>query len=236
MESSAINVPAIIGMLKPVILVPMGVLASMPADQLEAVLLHELAHIRRKDYLVNLIQVMAEAVFFFSPGLRWLSVQLRIEREYCCDDIALAHVDRLTLVQALVSFQEHFLYRPAFPLAFTGLRDRLLARVSRITGRPISSSRQCRLCLLVYLFPVLLMGWFSQNHATFPLKPGPAISGLYGSQPPRKTGLIITPDPARVPQPQLIAEIESPHRTILAAQHSVAVSSVVHHTVEKGTA
>ncbi|RYY51657.1 MAG: M56 family metallopeptidase, partial [Chitinophagaceae bacterium] len=126
LESSSIYVPVIIGVLKPVILVPLGVLASMPADQLEAVLLHELAHIRRKDYLVNLIQVIAEAIFFFNPGLRWISAQLRIHREHCCDDIALGHVDKLTFVQALVSFQEHFLYRRAFPLAFTGQKDRLL--------------------------------------------------------------------------------------------------------------
>ena len=230
LESSAVNVPVIIGVLKPVILIPLGVLASMPADQLEAVLLHELAHIRRKDYLVNLIQGMAEAIFFFNPALRWLSAQLRIEREHCCDDIALVYVNKLTFVQALVSFQEHFLYRRAFPLAFTGQQDRLLARVSRITGRPISSSRQGRLYLLFYLFPVLLMGWFSLNRATFPLQQGQVISSLSNSKPPLKTGLIISRDLAPGTQPQLIAKKESPHRTMFVIQHADTVSSVIHHT------
>ncbi|RZJ89768.1 MAG: hypothetical protein EOO20_10030 [Chryseobacterium sp.] len=228
LESSLVNGPAIIGVLKPVILIPLGVLASMPADQLEAVLLHELAHIRRKDYLVNLIQGMAEAIFFFNPALKWLSQQLRIEREHCCDDIALDHVNRLTFVQALVSFQEHSLYRRAFPLAFTGQQDRLLARVSRITGRPISSSRKGWLYLLVYLFPVLLAGWFSLNLATLPLPQG-LISRLSGSQAPQKTHPVITSDLSPGPEAQLMAKKESPLHAKAVVQHTDTVSSLIHH-------
>ena len=225
LESSTIQVPAIICMLKPVILVPLGVLASLPADQLEAVLLHELAHIRRKDYLVNLIQVMMEAIFFFNPGLRWLSAQLRIQREHCCDDIALDHVDKLTFVQALVSFQEHFLYRRAFPLAFTGQKDRLLARVGRITGRPIASSPRGGLYLLVYLFPVLLMGWFSLSDAKFPLQQELAISKLSGSRHPMKRGMIVTRDQSLGPHTQRIARRKSSPGALFVVQHTHAVSS-----------
>jgi len=229
-ESSAVNVPAIIGMLKPVILVPLGVLASMPADQVEAVLLHELAHIRRKDYLDNLIQGMTEAIFFFNPALRWLSQQLRIERENCCDDLALAHVNSLTFVKALVSFQEHYLYRRAFPLAITGQQDRLLTRVRRITGRPESSSRQGRLYLLVCLFPMLLAGWFSLNLATFLFEQGSAIPRLSSSQPPRKTHPVITNDSTPIPKSQLIAKKESPNHAVFVIQHTDTVSSLSHQT------
>ncbi|WP_316797258.1 M56 family metallopeptidase [Pedobacter agri] len=227
LESPAINVPAIIGLLKPIILMPMGVLASMPADQLEAVLLHELAHIRRKDYLVNLIQVTAEAIFFFNPALKWLSVQIRIEREHCCDDIALSQINKHTFVQALVSFQEHSLYRRSFPLAFTGQNDQLLVRVSRIIGHPISSSRHARWCLLVYMLPLLLMGWFFLNNAIFPLQHSQMISRFISSKPLRKKGLAITSNAAPVPQSQLIAKKEVLGSALSVVQHTDAESSVI---------
>jgi beta-lactamase regulating signal transducer with metallopeptidase domain len=134
LESGYVNVPMVIGHLKPVILIPVGLLAGLPAGQVEAVLLHELAHIRRNDYVVNCLQTIVEAVFFFNPGLLWISSVLRDERENCCDDIALAQTkNKKEFVQALVSFKEYALERKNHAVAFPGeKKNSLLNRASRI--------------------------------------------------------------------------------------------------------
>ncbi|MBS1527105.1 MAG: M48 family metalloprotease [Bacteroidetes bacterium] len=133
LESGYVKMPMVIGHLKPVILVPVGLLAGLPAGQVEAVLLHELAHIRRHDYIVNLVQTITETVFCFNPGLLWISSLLRDERENCCDDIALAQTkNKKEFIQALISFKEHALYGSKYAVAFPGKKNHLLNRVSRI--------------------------------------------------------------------------------------------------------
>ncbi len=94
LQSELVNAPVAIGWLKPVILVPVGMLCQLSAGQVESILLHELAHIRRQDFLVNIMQGIIEAVFFFNPALLWLSAIIREEREACCDDMVLAHISR----------------------------------------------------------------------------------------------------------------------------------------------
>jgi bla regulator protein BlaR1 len=139
LESRLVLVPMVIGHLRPVIFVPLGLLNHLPAGEMEAVLLHELAHIRRHDYFVNVLQHMAESLFFFNPGLLWLSSLLREERENCCDDIAIARTnDRVEFVRALVSFKEHAL-RGGAALAFPAGKRQLLQRVLRITQQRNSS-------------------------------------------------------------------------------------------------
>jgi len=133
LQSGYLKMPVVVGHLKPVILIPIGLMAGLPVEQVEAILLHELAHIRRNDYFVNFLQNIAEAVFFFNPGLLWISSLLREERENCCDDIALAQTqNKVGFVQALISFKEHELYGSAYAVAFPGKKNYLLRRVSRI--------------------------------------------------------------------------------------------------------
>ncbi|MDB5146549.1 MAG: hypothetical protein JWQ57_569 [Mucilaginibacter sp.] len=135
LESGYVKMPMVIGHLKPVILIPVGLLAGLPPEQVEAILLHELAHIRRHDYIVNFLQTIAETVFFFNPGLLWISTLLRDERENCCDDIALAQTkNKREFIQALISFKEHSLYGANYAVAFPGKKNQLLQRVSRILG------------------------------------------------------------------------------------------------------
>lgn len=135
LESGYVKVPMVIGHLKPVILMPVGLIAGLPAEQVEAVLLHELAHIRRHDYVVNFLQTLTETVFFFNPGLLWISSLLRDERENCCDDIALEQTnDKREFVQALISFKEYALSADQYAVAFPGKKNHLLHRVSRILG------------------------------------------------------------------------------------------------------
>ncbi|RHW76858.1 M56 family metallopeptidase [Colwellia sp. RSH04] len=89
--SIKIDVPMAIGWFKPVVLIPAGMVTGLNAAQLEMLMLHELAHIRRHDYLVNFIQTVIELLFFFHPGVSWIAKQMRNEREYCSDDIAVQH-------------------------------------------------------------------------------------------------------------------------------------------------
>jgi uncharacterized protein (TIGR03435 family) len=90
LTSSRVDVPTVIGWLRPVVLMPIGALAGLPIDHIEALLAHELAHIRRHDYVVNILQRIAEMALFYHPAIWWISGQIRHEREHCCDDIAVS--------------------------------------------------------------------------------------------------------------------------------------------------
>ncbi|HEX7964760.1 MAG TPA: M56 family metallopeptidase [Gammaproteobacteria bacterium] len=88
MVTARVAVPCVVGWLKPVILLPPAALTGLTTLQLEMVLAHELSHIRRHDYLVNLLQVAVETLLFYHPAVRWISRDARRERELCCDDSA----------------------------------------------------------------------------------------------------------------------------------------------------
>jgi len=105
LQSELVKVPVAVGWLKPVILLPMGIVLHLPAEQLESILWHELAHIRRQDYLVNILQGMLETVFFFNPGLMRLSSLIRAEREACCDDMVISRTQqKASYLEALLAF------------------------------------------------------------------------------------------------------------------------------------
>ncbi|MFT6920249.1 MAG: bla regulator protein BlaR1 [Cognaticolwellia sp.] len=89
--SNKTDVPMAIGWLKPVVLIPFSMLSGLTPQQLDMLLLHELAHIRRHDYLVNFLQTLVEILLFFHPAVNWVSKQMRNEREYCSDDVAVQH-------------------------------------------------------------------------------------------------------------------------------------------------
>lgn len=104
-QSELVKVPVAVGWLKPMILLPVGIIFQLSIEQLESILWHELAHIRRRDYLVNMLQGLVETVFFFNPGLLWLSALIRAEREACCDDMVLSRMDRkANYLEALLAF------------------------------------------------------------------------------------------------------------------------------------
>jgi len=90
LESCLTEAPVVIGWLRPVILVPASMLTTLAPGQIESILAHELAHIRRHDYLVNLLQRMVAGLLFYHPAVWWVSAQIRAERENCCDDVAVA--------------------------------------------------------------------------------------------------------------------------------------------------
>lgn len=85
------DVPMAIGVIKPIVLMPMSMISGLTPTQLDMLILHELAHIRRHDYLINIVQTLIETLLFFHPCCFWVSQQIRKEREYCCDDTAVTH-------------------------------------------------------------------------------------------------------------------------------------------------
>lgn len=133
LESAIAKVPLVIGYLKPVILIPVSLVSSLEPAQVEAILLHELAHIRRKDYLVNILQTILETLFFFNPAVLWLSWLIRTERENCCDDLVIAHTqNQIGYMQALVHFEQYRLALPRQAVALTGTKGSMLNRLERI--------------------------------------------------------------------------------------------------------
>jgi len=133
MQSGIAQMPMVVGHFKPLVLIPLGLLNGLSTTEVEAILAHELAHIKRKDYLVNLLQSFIEIVFFFNPAVLWVSQLIKTEREHCCDDLAIACVnDRKNYVQALVVCQEFKQRAPAYAMAVTGRKGSLLHRASRM--------------------------------------------------------------------------------------------------------
>ncbi len=121
----------LVGWLRPAVVFPVAALAGLSPAQIEALLAHELAHVRRHDYLVNLLQSFAEVVLFYHPAVWWLSRRIRTERELCCDDLAVGVCDRLVYATALTDLAA--MRHPRVALAATG--GDLLARVRRILDR-----------------------------------------------------------------------------------------------------
>ena len=117
--------PGVIGFWRPVLLIPVSILSEISTDDLRAILAHELAHIRRFDYLVNFCQMVVEAVLFFNPAVWWVSRQIRIEREACCDAAGIAAAgQRIRYARVLFEqFAKAASPQPATALAITGFSD-----------------------------------------------------------------------------------------------------------------
>jgi beta-lactamase regulating signal transducer with metallopeptidase domain len=132
LESGLIKIPAAVGFFKPAILVPVGLFNGLSPSQVEGILRHELAHIKRADYLVNLLQCIADAIFFFNPSMIWLSALIRQEREICCDEMAIDSSTNLeAYVQALLSFEQAQI-PTSYAMAFNNGKGQLFQRVKRI--------------------------------------------------------------------------------------------------------
>jgi beta-lactamase regulating signal transducer with metallopeptidase domain len=130
-QSALVQVPTALGWLRPVVLVPAGALVGLTASQLELVLAHELAHIRRRDYLVNLLQTAVETLLFYHPAVWWVSGRMRIEREHCCDDLAVAACGNpVGYARALADLERLGTRGPVLAMAASG--GSLFDRVARL--------------------------------------------------------------------------------------------------------
>jgi TonB family protein len=125
--------PSVVGFLRPVILLPTATILGLAPEQLEAVLAHELAHIRRYDYLVNVVEMFAEALLFYHPAVWWISGRIRCERELCCDDEAVrACGDAFRYARALTALERMRVMTPS--LALGGTDGPLAYRIKRLMG------------------------------------------------------------------------------------------------------
>ena len=185
-ESSAVAVPVTIGWMKPVVLLPMSAVSGLSPSQIEALVAHELAHIRRHDYLVNLLQSAIETLLFYHPAVWWVSKQVRAEREHCCDDLVVAVCDRVVYVRALTDLAA--MTSPRLALAATD--GSLVRRVKRLLGPP-GSDRDPRPGWLAAMLGILIVG------AAIPV----AVVALDGR------------DPQQVPPPKHTAGLESVRAT-----------------------
>ena len=131
-ESLQLDAPAVAGWLRPVVLVPFSALSGLSTAQLEAVIAHELAHIQRYDAFVNLFQVGVETLLFYHPAVWWIGKRIRIEREHCCDDVAVALCgNAVTYAHALTRIAES---KPAPQLVMAANRSPLVERIARLLG------------------------------------------------------------------------------------------------------
>jgi beta-lactamase regulating signal transducer with metallopeptidase domain len=163
--SSRITNPLTAGVVRPWILLPITALTSLSPEQLEVVLAHELAHIRRADYAWNLLQTIVETLFFFHPAVWWVSRRVREERELCCDDVAVRSCsDPTVYASALLRLEEERRTRLHLAMALDGHQSRagLRARILRILGDREASPRSFRpislagiaTALIVFLCPL----------------------------------------------------------------------------------
>lgn len=158
LQSGIAKVPMVIGHLKPVILIPIGLVTALSQEEVEAILLHELAHIYRKDYLVNLLQYLMEIIFFFNPPVLWLSALIREERENCCDDIVISQTnDKKNYIQALIRCQEYQTLVPEFAMALGREKGQLVDRVKRILSNHNQTLNNIEKTILILCMAVTLL-------------------------------------------------------------------------------
>jgi beta-lactamase regulating signal transducer with metallopeptidase domain len=158
--SPFVHVPMVIGWRRPLVIFPEAASARMSPRDVRGLLAHELAHVRRRDYAVNIVQAIVDVLLFHHPAARWLSRRIRIEREYCCDDAAIRAVgQRRDYVRALAALEDG---RADTPLAVAASSGTLLDRVQRIAGThrpfltPVRGAIVCLAALVVSAVVVAL--------------------------------------------------------------------------------
>jgi bla regulator protein blaR1 len=139
--SSAITGPITVGAIRSMVLLPFSAITLLGPEELEMVLAHELAHVRRADFLCNLVQTLVETLFFFHPAVWWMGNRIRHERELCCDDLTLkACPNPVTYATALFRLEEHRARQWRLAMALDGHQTSLTLRlrIARILGEPIA--------------------------------------------------------------------------------------------------
>ncbi len=165
LQSASVEVPTVLGVLRPIILLPATALTGLSSEHLTYLLLHELAHIRRHDYAANLLQSIIETLLFYHPAVLWISAQVRQEREHCCDDLAIsmlgnrrAYTEALTWMETLRSAPRHV----PESLALGARGGSLIRRVRRILEIPMpTTSRNRVVSATSILLTVCILGLVS---------------------------------------------------------------------------
>ncbi|HKS82699.1 MAG TPA: GWxTD domain-containing protein [Candidatus Acidoferrales bacterium] len=169
LESCLTDAPIVLGHFRPVILMPLGLLAGLPPAQMEAIFLHELAHIRRHDFLVNLLQRLAEGLLFYHPAVWWITGVMRREREHCCDDAVVSvHADKQEYARALAALEHHRAAAREAAIAATG--GSLMNRIRRLLSPQAPSANPwapfLAVAILVAVVAISAAAWQSQSQQT----------------------------------------------------------------------
>lgn len=176
-QTEKVTAPVVIGYLKPVVLVPLGMLSGLSSTEVETILLHELTHIRRHDYLINFAQIVIETLYFFNPFVWMLSTIIRQERECCCDDEVLAHLPSArTYAVALTKLEEVRLHGHSFALAATNNKYHLLSRIKRFMEPEKKQTPRERLLPFALIALLLICAsWVAvkPSAATYPMQNKP---------------------------------------------------------------
>lgn len=155
-ESINVKVPLAIGYIKPIVLLPLGMISGLPYTQVEALIAHEFAHIKRYDFIINLIQTLVETIFFYHPAVWWISNQIREERENCCDDITVNVCgDSLAYSKALYNLLQIQHNHPELALAASGKVNQLLRRIKRMNGEKSKFSYGGRFAAFMLVFAIV---------------------------------------------------------------------------------
>ncbi len=156
--SKLVNVPCITGYIKPIILLPFTLTTNLGHDEIEAIILHELAHIKRNDYLINIAQQLITTLLFFNPCALLIGQQINEERENCIDDLVVhATQSPIIYAKALLKLEQHRGNELQLALAATGKKYHLLNRIERImeTKKTTLSLRPTLLALLILSVGIL---------------------------------------------------------------------------------
>jgi bla regulator protein blaR1 len=163
-ESAVVKTPMVIGYFKPVILIPVGMLSGLTTAQIETIFLHELAHIKRHDFIVNIIQSCIEVLFFFNPFVWIISGLVRKEREFCCDDTVITHhANAIDYARALTRLEEARISFASPGLALADNKNELLTRIKRIMERSLrpSGGRERLLPIALIVAGLLCASWLT---------------------------------------------------------------------------
>lgn len=177
-ESKMIESPITVGFLKPMILVPAGMFTGLTPAEIETILLHELIHIKRHDYVVNVVQTVVESIFFFNPFVWLMSSIVREEREHCCDDhVVRYHGNALAYAYALTRLEEVRLGKSTLALSITGNKKTLLNRIKRIMEKSVHNRVNYKLIPLLFAaISVVLFSFLTISHEATPADDSTAIN------------------------------------------------------------
>mgnify|MGYP000347195794 CR=1 FL=1 len=194
--SHLVKVPAVIGIVKPLILLPVGLVNRLEVEEVEAILIHELGHIWRQDFLLNIIQSIIEVLFYFNPAVWWISALIRVERENCCDDMAVELCgNSLLYAKSLMQLQTDEAKGPALAMTLVGKKMPLLKRVQRILAPTHNhSSAMEKLMITLLLLIGLTCMSLSKQAATAEAIPEPQ---------PESSSFVVLEEPSPVPEPSL---------------------------------
>jgi len=189
--SELVDVPCMIGFFKPLILLPVSLSVHLSACEVEAILLHELSHIKRNDYLINLLQQAISVMLFFNPFTRLINRIINQERENSCDDLVVEKTGKpLIYAQALLKLEQARAHDLQLALAVTGKKFHLLTRIERImkTQKQIGNVRHLFIAIFLFAGALGSIAWFNPSYAKS------ASSKILKHKPVNNSSLTLSPD------------------------------------------